>query len=236
MGLELIEFIKNNFAHVAPIVFAGAIAIAIMLERYLALYLRYPIRNEQGFFDRLRELVIADQMAEAVAFCERYGSKPVAQVAKRGLMRASQPEDMVENGLTIAVQEQLQKIEKRTASLGMIANVATLLGLMGTIAGLIDSFKAVGSADAAQKTALLAQGISTAMNATMLGLGVAIPCMVAFSILMNRTNALLASVETTGVRVMDLVKQRHLASERQSGGSAEGMGSAGATGMLRKVG
>jgi biopolymer transport protein ExbB len=229
MGFEIIEFVKNHFAHVAPIVISGTIAVAIILERYVALYLRYPLRNEQGFFDRLRELVMADQMAEAVAFCERYGSKPVAQVAKRGLMRASQPEDMIESGLIIAVQEQLQKIEKRTSILGMIANVATLLGLLGTIAGLIDSFKAVGSADAAQKTALLAQGISTAMNATMLGLGVAIPCMVMFSLLMNRTNALLAAVETTSTRVMDLVKQRHLAAERHAQGGAE-------TAMLRKAG
>jgi biopolymer transport protein ExbB len=94
-------------------------------------------------------------------------------------------------------------VQKRTVFLATIANVATLLGLFGTIAGLIQAFEAVGAADAQQKSALLAQGISTAMNATMLGLAVAIPCMIAFSFLMNRTNQLTGDIEQSAIRALD---------------------------------
>lgn len=100
----------------------------------------------------------------------------------------------------------------------MIANVATLLGLLGTILGLIQSFEAVGNASAQQRSALLAAGISTAMNATMLGLAVAIPCMVAFSLLVNKSNKLNAEVERAAVRVMEMIKQRYFAGENSPGG------------------
>ena len=92
--------------------------------------------------------------------------------------------------------------------LSMLANVATLLGLIGTILGLIQSFEAVGSADAQQRSALLAQGISVAMNHTLWGLSIAVPCMVFFSFLMNRTNRLKAELDRAVVRTLDILKQR----------------------------
>jgi len=80
---------------------------------------------------------------------------------------------------------------------------------LGTIIGLVQSFEAVGAASAAQRSAMLANGISTAMNATMLGLGVAIPCMIAFSYLSSRGNKLVAEVDQAAVRTLDLLQQRY---------------------------
>jgi biopolymer transport protein ExbB/TolQ len=120
---------------------------------------------------------------------------------------------LIENGLQLATHEATAAIQKRTSFLATIANVATLLGLLGTIAGLIASFEAVGHADPQQKSALLAAGISTAMNATMMGLGVAIPCMVAFSFLMNSTNRLIGDIDQAAIRVMDILKQRYYQAE-----------------------
>src|SRR6185437_10822251 len=151
-----------------------------------------------------------------ISHCDRYQSKPAAQVMKQGLLRAHQPETLIEHGLQIAVGEATQAVQRRTTFLATIANVATLLGLFGTIAGLIASFQAVGSADPQQKSALLAAGISTAMNATMMGLAVAIPCMVAFSFLMNRTNRLIAEIDGCAVRALDILKQRYYAAENHA--------------------
>ena len=100
----------------------------------------------------------------------------------------------------------------------MLANVATLLGLFGTIAGLVTSFQAIGTSDAQERAELLAIGISQAMYATMLGLGVAIPCMVGFSFLMNKTNKLLSEVETSAVQILDIIKQRYFAAEKMAYG------------------
>jgi biopolymer transport protein ExbB len=214
--MNFIEFLKGNFMHVAPIFVAGAIALAIAVERMVALFQTYPIRNLDAFFARISDLVMSDRIQEAVSVCDQMPNKPSAQVVKLALMRAHQPEELIENGLGISVNKAAQAIQKRTQFLATIANVATLLGLLGTIAGLIASFQAVGTADASQKSTLLANGISTAMNATMLGLAVAIPCMVMFSFLMNRTNRLIAEVDQSAMQAMDILKQKFYAAQESS--------------------
>jgi biopolymer transport protein ExbB/TolQ len=212
----MIEFIKGNLLHVLPILVAGAFAAVIILERLRALYLVYPVVNEDRFFESVQDCVMKGKVAEALAIADRHAEKPVARVVKTALMRAHQPENLIRDGLALVVEQSTQKIQKRTSFLAMIANVATLLGLLGTIAGLIQSFAAMSSVDAQQKTVLLAKGISEAMNATMLGLGVAIPCMVAFSFLANRSNHLVSSVETAAVRVLDILKQRYFETESKA--------------------
>jgi biopolymer transport protein ExbB len=210
------DFMRNNFLHVAPILIAAGFAVAIIVERSRALFKIYPIENTRDFFEKLTDLVISGKVAEAISHCDRYSEKPVAQVIKQGLLRAHQPETLIEHGLQIAVGEAAQTIQRRTSFLATIANVATLLGLFGTIAGLVSSFEAVGHADPQQKATLLAAGISTAMNATMMGLAVAIPCMVAYSFLMNKSNRLISEVDSSAIRTMDILKQRYYSAESNS--------------------
>jgi len=212
-----VAFIRDNFSHVAPILAAGAFGLIIILERTRALVWDYPMSSQEAFFEKIRGFVMSDKINEAIAFCERYWTKPVANVVKQALMRADQPDALIEHGLHITVGEMTQKIQARTGFLATIANVATLLGLFGTILGLVQSFEAVGNANAQTRSALLAAGISTAMNATMMGLGIAIPCMVAFSYLMNRTNRLNAEVDRSAVRILDLLKQRYYSAENGNG-------------------
>ena len=208
---NLLKFINENFAHVAPILAMGGLAVIIIIERSNALLFRYPLMRQRAFFDKIRNMVMTERISEAVAFCERYSSKPAAMVVKEGLLRAHQPESVIAHGLEIAVSEAQQRVLARTSYLATIANVATLLGLLGTILGLIQSFEAVGSANAQERSKILAQGISTAMNATMLGLAVAIPAMVAFSFLINKTNKLNSDIERAAVRIMDFIEQRYFA-------------------------
>jgi biopolymer transport protein ExbB/TolQ len=207
--MNIVKFVVNNFSHVAPILAAGAFAVLIVLERVRSLVFAYPLGVIESFFERIRNLVMEDRISEAIAFCERFHSSPAAEVVREGLMRAHQPESLIEHGLQIAVGKANERIQARTPFLATIANVATLLGLFGTILGLIQSFEAVGSANAQTRSALLAAGISTAMNATMLGLAIAIPSMVAYSFLMNRTNKLNAQVDQAAVRTLDILKQRY---------------------------
>lgn len=209
----MVRFIQEHFAHVAPILLAGVVGLAIMVERFRALFYIYPLGNTNVFFETIRALVLTDRVGEALVVCDKYRDKPVASIVREGLMRAHQPEAMVEHGLEIAVGEANDRIRARTGFLSTIANVSTLLGLLGTILGLVQSFEAVGSANAQARSALLANGISTAMNATMMGLGVAIPCMVAYSYLINRTNRLSAELNRAAVRVLDLLKQRYFGTE-----------------------
>lgn len=210
-----LNFIKENILHVAPILIVGGFGLAIIIERSKVLFGTYPLRNTQSFFDRITDLVLSGKMGEAVSMCDRFPQKPVVSIVKQALLRSHQPEALIEHGLQLTVGESTQKIQRRTSFLATIANVATLLGLFGTIAGLISSFEAVGHADPQQKSALLAAGISTAMNATMMGLGVAIPCMLAYSFLMNKSNRLIAEIDHAAVYVMDILKQRYYGAEAE---------------------
>ncbi|MBC7397554.1 MAG: MotA/TolQ/ExbB proton channel family protein [Bdellovibrionales bacterium] len=220
----MLQFVQENFMHVAPILAAGALGLIIIFERGLAIFWAYPLSNPRAFFDKIRNYILNERIGEAIALCEHYRGKPIANVVREGLLRAHQPESVIVHGLEIAVGEAQDRIQARVPFLAMIANVATLLGLLGTIMGLIQSFEAVGSASAQQRSALLAAGISTAMNATMFGLAVAIPCMVAFSFLTNRANRLAAETERSAVRVMELIKQRYFSAGEGTPGAPQSGG------------
>ena len=211
--MEFISFIKEHFIHAAPLLACGAFALAIAIERYYSLFLRYPLRNMEKFFTEVSAQVMKANIAEAAKLCDRYRSKPAANVVKAALQRAHLPEGLIRDGIQLSLQKCSRAILKRTGYLATIANVATLLGLFGTVAGLIQSFQAVAHADAQQKSALLSAGIATAMNATMLGLGIAIPCMIVFSLLTTRTNNLISDLEQAAVRTLDILKQRFYSSE-----------------------
>lgn len=208
---QWLGFVMANFSHIGPILLAGGLGLMIIVERTTAILFTFPLKFSEAFFEHIRYQVLADNIGEAIAMCERFVDKPVVRVVKEALLRAHQPESQVENGLEVVVSEATEKIQARTGYLATIANVATLLGLFGTILGLVQSFEAVGSANAQQRATLLAAGISTAMNATLMGLGVAIPCMIFYSFLMNRTNKLTAEVEKCAVRMMDILQQRYYA-------------------------
>lgn len=217
--MDMFTFIKDHFMHAAPILLSAALGLIIILERTYCLYMRYPMGGAESFFEKISSAVMKANVAQATQLCAKYKHKPLAKVVKAGMTRAHLPEGLIQDGIQLSLQKCTQLITKRTAFLATIANVATLLGLVGTIAGLIQSFEAVAHADAQQKSALLSAGISTSMNATMLGLGVAVPCMVAYSILINRSNNLIADLEQTAVRTLDILKQRFYSSELTSSSS-----------------
>src|SRR3954453_21011068 len=114
---NFINFILTNLSHVAPILVAGGLAVVIILDRFRALVLAYPMHNPDAFFEKIRGLVMSDRISEAVAFCERYRSKPVANVVREGLLRAHQPEGLIEHGLQIAVGEATDKTTSKTSFL-----------------------------------------------------------------------------------------------------------------------
>lgn len=107
----------------------------------------------------------------------------------------------VQHAMEVAAMAEIPKIEKRTSYLSLLANIATLLGLLGTIFGLIDSFAAVTNADASQKAALLASGIAVAMNTTAFGLIVSIPTLIFYSMLNERITAITDEINENAARI-----------------------------------
>ena len=219
--MGFLEFITGNLAHVLPILIVGVLGFAITLERIMALYFIYPVRNVEDFFEKIASFVSSGKMQDASALCERHSNQLHSKIVKAALSRAEMPESLIEDGLEMTMNQTRQAVQRRTGFLATIANVSTLLGLFGTILGLIHSFEAVGHADAQQKSALLSAGIATAMNSTMLGLAVAIPCMITFSILVSRSNTLISELEIASLRILDILKQRFYSSSDSTGAVAE---------------
>src|SRR4051794_25502690 len=109
---DFFEFIRNSFGHVFPILLAAGFAIAIIIERCVALFQRYPIKNQEAFFERITDLVMSGKLSEAVAICDRMPQKPAAEVVKKALLRAHQPESLIENGIELTVGKAVQTIQK----------------------------------------------------------------------------------------------------------------------------
>lgn len=194
-------------SHLIPIFAVGAVSLAIIIERVYALYWKFPI-DTHGFMNEVKQKVLANDLPGAIQHCSTQGHALSARVAKSGLLRASRDNRQIQSSIEIAAHEGIAQVKKRIAYLAMLANVATLLGLLGTIMGLIKAFGAVANVDAATKSVMLADGISVSMNATASGLAAAIPTMIAFSVLQSKSNRMVEDIEGAAMMTMDLLATR----------------------------
>ena len=208
MGMfqSMIKFIQAGEIWVYPILIAMVSGLAICLERWL--FLRQVTRNNSQLWEEVYPMLGKGQLKAALER-DRDSDMPIARILNQGITRAlsaRRPED-VELALEEGLMEAMPRIEKRTNYISTIANISTLLGLLGTIMGLIDAFAAVASADPAQKADLLSKSVSVAMNTTALGLISAIPLMLLYSYLQSKTNEVIESLEMVNVKFMNILRQ-----------------------------
>lgn len=189
------------------IVLFGLWGVYVMLDRAKALYFDLSM-NTTVFMESIMTYLKNDRIDEAILLCSKYEKKPLGYVMKRMLEKAECDESDMLHSLDVASSEMAPKLVKRIGYLSMISNVVTLIGLLGTVVGLMMAFKAVGSADASQKSALLANGISMAMIATALGLTVAIPVMVAYSFLHDKQSRLFSELDRCTAQVVEHFKMK----------------------------
>ncbi len=189
-----------------PILFVGLFGIAITIERVIFLWFRAST-NKEGFIAQLTTLIVSGNLDKAIKFVTGQPPTPLANVIKAGLMRVNKSDAEVQSALDEATLREMPRLERRTGFLAMLGNVAMLAGLLGTVGGLIHCFEAVGKpgVDPALKSKILADGIAEAMNCTAFGLLVAIPCLLAFSILNGKTQHLMDDINESAVSVLNLV-------------------------------
>jgi biopolymer transport protein ExbB/TolQ len=214
----LITAFQQGGTWMIPIAIAMAISVAFVLERFVRLFWHYNIDGASFMFE-VQKHILANDLDGAIRLCNGAGKAALPKVIKSGLQRASRDEQQIQNAIDAASLEMIPKLERKLPYLALIANIATLLGLLGTISGLIKSFAAVAMADPAQRQAILANGIAEAMNATAFGLITAIFTMIAHSVLSNKANKILEEIDEFGVKLLDLLSARkyHHSAERTSG-------------------
>ena len=203
---SLIEM-KDGGVWMIPILVVAVFALAIAFERLFYILFRANI-NATAFMAQIQKLIMANNIDRAIKLCNAEPHAALPRVVKAGLTRANRTEKEIENAIDEAILEVGPKVNKRTSYLAMLANVATLLGLLGTIWGLIEAFKAVATAPPEMKQTLLAGGISIAMYTTAGGLMVAIPILLIHAIVLNRSNKILDDVDHYGLKVVNLLAAR----------------------------
>lgn len=198
------KFFQDGGLFIFPIAIVLCVGLVISIERWVFLK-RECKKNIKAFTDILPLLRTDDH--EKMTMFTRESKAPVTRIIGCGLdmMKVSRQRGDIENAMSEGVLEAMPRLEQRTGYLSVLANVATLLGLLGTIIGLIAAFTAVANADPAEKSQLLSMSISVAMNTTAFGLIVAIPLLLIHAVLQNKTTEIVSGLEMSGVKFLNIM-------------------------------
>jgi biopolymer transport protein ExbB/TolQ len=203
----LIRFFQNGGEFMYPIAVVLLLGVAIAIERWLVLTAS-AIRN-RSLWNEVSPLLQKGDFRQAVQITSR-STSAVGQIMSYGLARlasAKQRED-VEKAMEESLMDVVPRLEKRTHYIATFANLATLLGLLGTVMGLIAAFGAVATVNPAEKANLLSKSISVAMNCTAFGLMTAVPLLVIHAVLQTKTTELIDSLEMASVKFLNSVSER----------------------------
>jgi biopolymer transport protein ExbB/TolQ len=206
---SLVNFFQAGGLFMYPIVAVLALGVAIAVERYV--YLTAARATNQRIWKQVMPLLIDGKYGQAAALTEKSRTQ-LSRILRYGLDRAGANvrRDDVEVAMEEGLMETVPRLEKRTHYLATFANIATLLGLLGTIMGLIQAFTAVANANPAEKADMLSASISVAMNTTAFGLMAAIPLLLIYTVLQTKTTELVDSLEMASVKFLNiLTEQRH---------------------------
>jgi biopolymer transport protein ExbB len=179
-------------------------AIGIIIERFIFLFFKYNI-NANAFMAQIQKLVMAGNVDRAIKLCNAAPAAALPKVVKAGLTRANKGEVQIQNAIEEATLEVVPMVTRRTPALLALANIATLLGLLGTIVGLIEAFAALEDAAPEDRQRLLAGGIALAMNTTAFGLVVAIPTMLAHLFLSGISKRIVEEIDQHSVKLENLL-------------------------------
>jgi biopolymer transport protein ExbB len=201
---SLVGFFQSGGVFMYPILFIFAVGVAIAFERWVQLN-RTRSKNQKlwvslqpvlagGEFDSAREMVNKDDSS--------LGRMLSMGLAYQGAVRRREE---IEIAMEESMMQIIPQLEKRTPYVALFSNIATLLGLLGTIMGLIEAFTAVSSANPAEKADLLSASISVAMNTTAFGLIAAIPLLIVHALLTTTTAQIVDSLETASVKTLNII-------------------------------
>jgi len=198
----LIQFFQSGGPFMYPILAVLAIGLAITLERYF--YLSLSKTKNRRMIAKLLPLLEKGEMNSAVNMAKKSAST-VSTILLQGAenFKTARRRDDFEAAMEESIMEAIPRLEKRTHYLAMFANIATLLGLLGTIIGLIKAFTAVAQVDPSMKAEILSTSISVAMNTTAFGLIVAIPLLLFYTVLQTKTTTIIDSLEMTVVKFVN---------------------------------
>jgi biopolymer transport protein ExbB/TolQ len=202
-----VKFFQEGGLFMYPIAIVLALGLAIAIERWL--YLTLTTAKNKALWSAVTPYLKSGNLAGAMQVTSKSGAA-IGQIMTYGLnrVRSARRREDVEQAMEESLMEVMPRLEKRTHYLATFANIATLLGLLGTIVGLISAFTAVSTANPAEKADLLSASISVAMNTTAFGLIVAIPLLLVHTLLQTKTTEIIDSLEMASVKFLNAITER----------------------------
>ncbi|WP_234023755.1 MotA/TolQ/ExbB proton channel family protein [Sorangium cellulosum] len=199
------EAIKHNPTFLIANLVVSAVVVTIIIERTAFQLGRYRV-NSKEFFAQVKKLVAAGNIDRAIKLCDA-SDYPILQLVKAGLTHANKGADEIDAALSEKLSELKPAVEKRIGALWSLANIATLIGLIGTVSGLINTFASIAAQGLSQadKQRMLSNGIAEAMYNTAFGLAIAVVCMIAHVLLHTRSKNIQHDLEATTERVFNLL-------------------------------
>jgi biopolymer transport protein ExbB len=202
-----VKFFQEGGLFMYPIAIVLGLGIAIAVERWL--YLTLTTASNKSLWNAVTPYLKAGNLAGAMQVTAK-SKAAIAQIMTYGLnrVRSARHREDIEQAMEESLMEVMPRLEKRTHYLSTFANISTLLGLLGTIVGLISAFTAVSTANPAEKADLLSASISVAMNTTAFGLIVAIPLLLVHKLLQTKTTEIIDSLEMASVKFLNAITER----------------------------
>ena len=202
---QLVESFKQNPTFLVLNLCCSAVVLTIVIERFAFQLTQYRV-NSKEFFAQVKKLVTAGNIDRAIKLCEA-SEFPILQLVKAGLTHANKGADEIDAALSEKLSELKPQAEKRVGALWSLANISTLIGLLGTVSGLILTFGAIAAPGLSQadKQRMLSNGIAEAMYNTALGLGIAVFCMITHIVLHTRAKNIQHDLEATMERTFNLL-------------------------------
>lgn len=204
---SIVGFFISGGLFMYPILLVFAVGFAVAVERYFTL--SRVTRKNQTVWKDIQPLLSSGKFDKAYKMTSDDEST-IAQVLNMGLslQGAVRRREDIEIAMEESMMEIVPRLEKRTPYVALSSSIATLLGLLGTIVGLIQAFTAVANANPAEKADLLSASISVAMNTTAFGLMVAIPLLIVHAVLTSKTGDIIDSLEMASVKVLNVFSKR----------------------------
>ena len=200
----MINFFQTGGLFMYPILIVFAFGVAIVIERWLKL--NAARKANKAMWDKLHPVLVEGDFDGAREMTENDNST-ISHLLNAGLelQGAVRRRDDIEIAMEETMMEIIPQLEKRTPYIALFSNISTLLGLLGTIMGLIEAFTAVANANPAEKADLLSASISVAMNTTAFGLMAGIPLLIMYVVLTSKTGEIVDSLEMASVKTLSII-------------------------------
>ncbi len=200
--MQIFNVIMRGGILMIPIAICSIVALAIILERFFSL--RRASIDTREFMDMMRQVLRQNRMQDAVEICDEVDA-PIARIMRAGILKYNRAKEDIREAIEDAGHLEIPRLERYLSALATCANIAPLLGLLGTVAGMIKAFAQIQALQGQVSPSDLAEGISNALVTTAAGLSVAIPTLVAYNYFVTRVENMILEMEISSSELIELL-------------------------------